>query len=167
MLIIVSRRCLFVKFVFVKKNNAHGFTLIEILLVIAILAILAAVIIIAINPAKQLGDAQNAQRRNDVRAILDAVHQYSIDNGGSLPEMIPVGASCLDEGDNVCLAGISCDGANIDEIVTDEKYLTTIPADPTGADDQISGYFILKTTGGRVSVCAPYAYDNAVISVMR
>jgi prepilin-type N-terminal cleavage/methylation domain-containing protein len=52
-------------------RNQKGFTLLEILLVVAAIAILAGIIIVAINPAKQLGDTRNAQRYSDVRTILD------------------------------------------------------------------------------------------------
>lgn len=152
-------------------NRLHirrGFTLIEVLLVIAILAILAAVVIVAINPAKQFGEAQNAQRRSDVRSILDAVHQYSIDNYGTLPsESIPTGTTCVDDGAAICQSAVSCDGVNLDELLIDEKYLTDIPGDPATADDQITAYKIFQNTNGRVGVCAPSAYGEADISVIR
>ena len=148
-----------------KKNTTCGFTLIEVLLVIAILAILAAVVIVAINPAKQFGESQNAQRRSDVRAILDAVHQYSIDNYGSLPGDIPFGTTCLIDGTDICQAGISCIGVSIDDLITDQKYLTDIPSDPTVATDELTGYLILQNSNGRVSVCAPDAYADVEISV--
>jgi len=146
----------------------RGFTLIEVLLVIAILAILAAVVIVAINPAKQFGEAQNAQRRSDVRTILDAAHQYSIDNYGSLPsESIPVGASCADDGAEICVENISCDGVSLDELVNAEVYLTSIPTDPTAATDQSTGYYIFENENGRIGVCAPTTYGGAVIEVVR
>ena len=66
-------------------NFKQGFTLLEILLVVGIISILAGIVILAINPTKQLGDTRNAQRRSDVLTILNAVYQYSIDNSGSIP----------------------------------------------------------------------------------
>jgi prepilin-type N-terminal cleavage/methylation domain-containing protein len=151
-----------------KSYSRRGFTLIEVLLVIAILAILAAVVIIAINPAKQFGEAQNAQRRSDVRSILDAVHQYSIDNSGLYPsESIPVGTDCATDGADICMDGISCDGVNLDTLTDEEKYLTDIPHDPVANDDQITAYKIFLNENNRVGICAPEAYGDAEISVTR
>ncbi len=142
------------------NNNTQGFTLIEVLLVIAILAILAAVVIVAINPGKQFSEAQDAQRRSDIRSILDAVHQYAIDNQGTYPGDIPTGASCIEDGLDICKVGFSCDGIRIDDLITDEKYLTNIPSDPAESTDQGTSYRIIKTPGGRISVCAPFAYTE-------
>lgn len=53
-----------------------GFTLIELLIVMAILAVLAAVIMIAINPAKRQKQARDATRKSDIGQIANALKAY-------------------------------------------------------------------------------------------
>src|SRR3990172_6284702 len=68
-----------------KKLNNKGFTLIELIIVIGILAILLAIVLIAINPSRQFKQANDTRRRSDVVALLDAIHQYAADNQGDVP----------------------------------------------------------------------------------
>jgi len=74
------------------KNLQKGFTLIELLVVIGILAILLAIVLIAINPAKQFGQANDTKRASDVNTILNAINQYMADNKGLPPTNMPVAA---------------------------------------------------------------------------
>lgn len=145
----------------IKLNNQKGFTLLEILLVVAAIGILAGIVILAINPNKQLGDTRNVQRKADVNTILNAVYQYSIDNG-SLPSSITTTQT------EICKTGGSCTGLiNLDVLTDDEKYLTSIPYDPTGGSTNGAGYEIKKTANNRVNIVAPDAEQSATISITR
>ncbi|MBP7114193.1 MAG: prepilin-type N-terminal cleavage/methylation domain-containing protein [Candidatus Peribacteraceae bacterium] len=139
----------------------RGFTLIELLLVIGIIAILAAIVIVAINPTKQLGDARNAQRRADVNTILNAVYQYSIDNNGNLPSTITTTVT------NICRSGVdvNCTGL-INLNVLTGSYVVGIPADPQSTSATDTNYSIVKA-GNRITVAAPGQEQGAVISVTR
>jgi prepilin-type N-terminal cleavage/methylation domain-containing protein len=56
-----------------KNFNIKGFTLIELIIVIAVIALLAAATFVAVDPAKRIGMARDAQRWSDITAIADAI----------------------------------------------------------------------------------------------
>lgn len=143
-----------------------GFTLLEVLLVVAIIAILAGIVIIAINPGKQLGDSRNSQRQADVNTVLNAVYQYSLDNNGTIPSGVTTTAT------EICATGASsCTGlVDLSAITANEKYISAIPKDPqcsTTCATNGTGYKILKTANGRITVTAPAAEQSKTISVTR
>ncbi len=145
------------------RSMRRGFTLIELLLVIGIIAILAAIVIVAINPTKQLGDARNAQRRSDVNTILNAVYQYSIDNNGNLPSTITSSAT------EICRSGVNVDCTGLINLnALTGSYIVGLPADPQGATATSTKYTIMRdATSRRVTVAAPSAEQSATISVTR
>ena len=150
--------------------HQKGFTLIEILIVIGIIAILAAVVIVAINPARQFAQANNAQRSSNINTILNAIHQYAIDNKGTLPTGITT--SSLEICGNATCTGL----ANLSELTANQTYIASMPWDPqcnfsaaTSGNCVANGigYFVIKSANGRVTVNAPYAQLGATISVTR
>lgn len=153
---------------FYKRMNVRhslkqsGFTLLEILLVVAAMAILAGIVILAVNPAKQLGDTRNAQRRVDAQTILNAVYQYALDNRGSLPSTITSTST------EICQTGATC-GSLIDlsVLTTSSRYMVAMPVDPSVNSTTGTGYYILKTQFNRITVSAPSAEQSATISVTR
>ena len=153
-------------------RSRSGFTLIELLVVIGILAVLLAITLVAINPARQFSQANNTKRSSDVNALLNAVHQYAADNKGALPTGIPdttAGAAVI--GSGVGQVAICA------SLVT--TYLAALPVDPltnngTPVSDcaQVSGYntnytVVQSTSDNRITVAAPAAELGAVITVTR
>src|SRR3989338_5842467 len=100
------------------KTAQKGFTLVELLVVIGILATLLAITLIAINPARQFSQANNTQRNSNVNAILNAVHQFAADSRGAIPACISTTVQNIaDTGANICA-----------DIVT--RYIAALPIDP-------------------------------------
>lgn len=156
----------------VRKNS--GFTLIEILVVIGIIAILAAIVIIAINPARQFAQARNSQRTSNVEAILNAVGQRMADHKGLF----------RDTTETVCLgdittatstigigAGTPAEGSFIDlRPCLVPTYMAELPTDPTlgiplsGATYNTAYTIAKDAVTGRITVGAPAATSTSELS---
>ena len=130
-----------------KFQHRKGFTLLEILLVIALIGILAAVVLIAINPRRQIVQAQNAQRVSDMRALNFAVSQYAIDNQGVLPPGL------TNSYQSICPEG---GGSNCVDwrLLLVPDYIASIPVDPaTGLDYQVA----LNPNNNQLSIIPNYS----------
>ena len=125
---------------------------------------LGVAIIFAINPQKQFIKMRNNQRKADVVLILNALYQYSVDNGGNLPPQI------TDKAQEICEKGTDCgELLNLSAIVQKKKntaYLGSMPTDPRRKNQLGTGYEV-KKIGDRVTVLAPLAEQGAVISATR
>jgi prepilin-type N-terminal cleavage/methylation domain-containing protein len=142
-----------------------GFTLLEILLAVAALSILAGIVVFAINPGKQLGTTRDAQRAVDVNTILNALYQYSIDNGG-LPGQITTSEQYICKTGVTSTACSTAGAIELNELTDAGEYLVEIPEDPTTADGTRTGYLIKVNDNGRITVSAPGA-EQETISVTR
>lgn len=161
-----------------QKGNAlslsKGFTLIELLVVIGILAVLLAITLIAINPARQFAQANDTKRRSDVNAILNAVNQYMADNSGQVPAGITAVVQTIADPD----IAVPDDGADICSLLV-PQYIAALPTDPTTGDDEAvaeancalvynTGYTIVQSAANnRITVAATPEIAGAVISVTR
>lgn len=151
-----------------KLKLMSGFTLIEILIVIAILAILAAVVIVAINPSKQFAQARNTERTANVNTILNAIGQRIADNKGVFE-----GEFTINSSEYIC--GVLPDTPT--EITSNSAINTTtetgdlgclvptyvpiLPTEPAGPSaDQ---YTVEISDNGRIKVCAPEAENETSI----
>lgn len=69
-----------------RRNNREGFTIIEVLIVLAIAGLILLIVFLAV-PALQR-NASNTNRKNDASAIAAAVSEYENNNSGTLPSEI-------------------------------------------------------------------------------
>lgn len=146
-----------------------GFTLVEILIVIAIIGILLTVTLAAINPARQFSQANNTKRRVDIKTILDGVTQYSSDNTGTLP-----GGDTIPTSPAAALEIKKTAGVDLCADLT-PTYIASLPNDPdstaipvtTCTEDYNTKYKIVKNTDNRITISAPLAELGETISVTR
>lgn len=149
--------------VLLQKRRA-GFTLLELMIVIGLIAILTSIVIAALSPTRQLGSSRDAKRQSDVNTILNAVYQYVIDHQGSLPPGIPQGATAHE----ICtVSATSCQYGVMLRVLTG-TYLPSIPMDPQAPTAGTGTfYFIKQDQNSRLTVSAPHAEGGTPISITR
>jgi prepilin-type N-terminal cleavage/methylation domain-containing protein len=110
-------------------KRSEGFTLIEALLAISIMAILAGVLLMVINPAQLQAKARDSKRASSLKVIQTALDLYRSDNSGASPGTNP--GSCV----------------NIATIATAlvPKYIQSLPSDPK--DPTISFMYLTNGSG--------------------
>lgn len=159
-------------------HKSRGFTLIELLVALTIVAILAVSVFVALNPAQRLKDAKNARRATDVDTILSAIHEYTVDNKGSLPASIAAlgngEANDKQLGENCgAIATTHCATTALECISTFDTeiaaYLKSIPIDPdtTLGTPGNTGYVVEKSSSGIITVKACYTDGTTTISASR
>ena len=156
------------------KHN--GFTLIELVLSIAIISILAIVVLAAIKPAQRLADARDARRAQDISQLLSGIHQCVIDKKDSLTMSACLGSPTVGNTyEIVSAAGITsgcqakCVNATsdssclrLDATLTD--YFVNLPKDPGGVATNHTGYAITLYANG-MTVLEACSAENGTIKV--
>lgn len=65
------------------KFSSKGFTLVELLVVIAVIGIMAAAVLIAINPVAKINQAKDGNVKSDVSQLANALTAYYVGSGGA------------------------------------------------------------------------------------
>ncbi len=139
-----------------KKRQARGFTLIEILVVIGIIAVLAAIVIIAINPSRQFAQARNSQRTSNVTTILNAIGQNIADHKGVFE------CDDADDIDDTAIEiGTGSGLIDLEDCLV-PTYIPQMVFDPIDGDETGTEYTV-KVEDGRYTICAPNAGDEEAL----
>lgn len=135
-----------------------GFTMIEMLIVIALIGILSSALIFAINPATQLAKSRDTERETHLYAILSAVYQYQAEHSGALPDTdgdpdtsnFPTSPACIGGGGSCFnLGGAGDTGETIVPV-----YMASLPQDPKIGDTDDTGYTIYVDANNRLVASA-------------
>lgn len=149
-----------------------GFTLIELLVVIGIIGILAAIVLVAVNPGRQFAQARDTQRRSDLYSITNAIYQFAAEHNGNLPDTdlddstsnFPTSSTCI--GNTAPCFDLAAAGEETVSETVVPTYIAEMPRDPstgTAADTQ---YSIYVDANGRV-VATASGELTATITVTR
>ena len=156
-----------------KNATTKGFTLIELLVVIGIIAILAAIVLVAVNPGRQFASARDTQRRSDLLTLTNAIYEFAAEHNGNLPgtddtltvhnfpttpTCVGTAAPCFDLG-----AAGAVDGADdgVDDPII-PTYVAGMPEDPSTGTPEDTGYVVSVGTDGRVVATAVGELTNPI-----
>ena len=149
------------------RTNQKGFTLLELLIVMALIAILVGIALAALNPGRQFANARNTTRYAHVTVISNAISANMAENNGTF--------TCA-AGAIGTTARTMANGAGNYDIAPCLviNYLNNMPYDPsatgahwTSTTDYNSGYTISQDASGRISILAPSAELGATIGLTR
>lgn len=142
-------------------GKKQGFTMIELIIVVAIISILGAAVFIAVDPARRLNSSRNARRWSDVNNILSALITYQADNNGkhySKVDFLTDGnyytiGTCSSGGDTGCSTQ-KTQSACVDLSQLPTNYLGAIPFDPLSGSAEKTLYYLAKNSNGTLTVGA-------------
>lgn len=132
--------------------NKRAFTLVELIMVMAVIAILVTVLFVSTKPQKRFGETNDAKRKNDAQSLEQAIKLVTADTG-SLPAELNItenqALAIVKAGGSVA-GTYSCAvlGSSINKVdlaAAVSSVLPNLPMDPelSSASNE-TGYYIIK-----------------------
>lgn len=99
-----------------KNNKSSGFTIIEVLIVLAIAGLIMLIVFLAV-PALQR-NSHNTSTKNDVSNIMGAMNEFANNNNGAVATTASLSGTTVTIGSNCGTTGANCATANVSQGVT-------------------------------------------------
>ncbi|MDO8537034.1 MAG: type II secretion system protein [bacterium] len=147
-----------------------GFTLVELVVTMAIVIILVVSAIAILDPVRQFAQGRNTQRKANLNVILGAIGQNLSDNKGTFS----CSSGAVPTTTKRMASVATSTNYNIAPCLV-TTYLNSLPYDPStssahwaSVSDYDTGYTILQdATSGHITVSAPAAELSSTISYTR
>lgn len=148
-------------------KNKQGFTIVELIVVVAVLLVLSAAAFSWIDPLARVGEAKNKRRIQDVNVLSAALANYAAANEGVLPVLGSISTNkkvlCSVQGaSNLSCAGVSQLCLTVDDDFY--KYLGALPYDPDKTSAADTGYYLQKDDSNNLIVGTCASYNSEVIT---
>lgn len=113
-------------------SGTSGFSLVEVLTVVAIIGILSTLVLVAMNPAERIQAAFDSQRKSDLAQIRNSLEAYAANHDGKYPSTGNV-YQCNDCGASDSPNTTFTDKNWIPSLIAD-GYIKRLPSDPRNGD---------------------------------
>jgi len=138
------------------RQHSSGFTLIEVLIVVVIMAVLAATIIPQFSSSAS--DAKTSAAKFNLQSLRSQIELYKLHHNGALPTLtagsLPQLTSATDANGNVGTAGASfpygpymVNGLPMNSFTNSNTVTATTASPPTAASGSNGGWLYNTTTG--------------------
>jgi hypothetical protein len=164
----MNKKCLW------HKKSFLGFTLIQMVVTVAVLAIIVGTVMYNEDPEKRIGRARDAQRIAELDAITSAIANYELEYH-ALPASLSIASLGIGEKRVLCsaAASLTCDGQVKDCVVIDDanflgKHLPVLPVDPEKSATTDTGYYVTRAEnnfGLTIGACETYDTTKEMVKV--
>ena len=138
-------------------KSREGFTLIELLVVIAIIGILAAVVILAINPVELMKKGRDSNRKSDLATLSKAIDIYIVEEQ---PTDVPGTTGQTSNGGTCCDGDATAAEACTDTSRVDAAFGGWLLADTASCAWDLGSYIAKIPVDPQNTAAYHYTYKN-------